>query len=136
VPDQPPVIEAVLSGSCILIIEDHDDSRTVLTLTLSSLGAQIVAVGTATAALEELERRWPDLILSDIGLPDMDRLELIDRIQARAKSAGVAPPPIITVTAFSNPALHGDIYGRGFRALLVKPVDPQTLLETIRHALS
>ena len=84
--DQLPVIEQVLSGSCILVVEDHDDSRTVLTLTLTSFGAHIVASGTASEALEALERQWPDLILSDIGLPDMDGLELFEKIRARAES--------------------------------------------------
>jgi CheY-like chemotaxis protein len=136
VPDQPPVIEQVLSGSSILIVEDHDDSRTVLTLTLTSFGAQIVASGTATEALEAIARQWPDIVLTDIGLPDMDGLDLFDNILARAKSEGVKPPPVIAITAFTNPAMHAEIYARGFRALLVKPVDPQALLETIRHALS
>jgi CheY-like chemotaxis protein len=136
VSDRPPVIEQVLSGSSILVVEDHDDSRTALTLTLTSFGAQVVATGTATEALEAIDRQWPDVVLTAIGLPDMDGRKLFDTIQARAKSEGVTPPPIIAITAFTNPAIHAEIYTRGFRALLVKPVDPQALLETIRHALS
>ena len=134
--DHPPVLEPVLNGSVILVVEDHDDSRTVLTLTLTSFGAQVVAAGSAEEALEAIARQWPNLILSDIGLPGMDGLELFDAIQARATSEGVAAPPVLAITAFSNPVMQAEVYARGFRALMIKPVDPQTLLETIRHALA
>jgi CheY-like chemotaxis protein len=136
VDDQPLVLAPVLSGARILVIEDNEDSRVLLALMLSAFGAEVVAVGSGVETLEALGRGWPDLILSDIGLPDMDGLELFDRVRARAASDGVTMPRVIAVTAFSHPELHSEIYARGFWSLMVKPIDPQALLDTIRRALA
>jgi len=131
-----PVVEQVLSGRRILVIDDLEDARDLLMLILASVGVDAAGVGSASTAIEALDRSVPDLILCDINLPDGDGVSLMGEFRAIADARGETLPPVVAVTAFTDPAIHQQIYGHGFRALLVKPIDPHVLLETIRRALS
>ena len=63
-----------LEGVRVLVVEDDEDTREVLTLGLELQGATVLAVGSAREALAAVEEFLPTVILSDIGLPDEDRI--------------------------------------------------------------
>src|SRR6186713_2573726 len=89
-----------LDGIRVLVVEDDEDTREVLTLGLTLYGADVVAVDCAADAIAELGRNTPDVIVSDIGLPDEDGLSLIRRVRQLPPSRG-GRVPAVAVTAFT-----------------------------------
>ena len=80
-----------LNGVHVLIVEDDTDSRNVLAVLLQRLGALVEAVASAKEAFDRVSHRRPDVLVSDIGMPDEDGYSLIRRVRQigrRAKAAG------------------------------------------------
>src|SRR5256885_5205204 len=71
----------VLASLRVLIVDDDIDTRDLLVVMLKQFGADVKAVGTAAEALEMLERWRPDVLLSDIAMPDEDGYTLIEKIR-------------------------------------------------------
>lgn len=122
--------ERELDGIRVLLVEDDPDTREVLTLGLELYGAKVVAVGSASAALDELAKEPPDVLLTDIGLPDEDGLTLIRRVRTLPPAVG-GRVPAAAVTAFT---LGDDATApsrAGFQAHFRKPVDTGTLFGAV-----
>lgn len=115
-----------LDGLRVLVVEDDEDTREVLTLGLVLYGADVVAVGSAAAAMNELERRPPDVILSDIGLPDQDGLEMIRRVRSLPPSRGGCVPAV-AVTAYTLSDDAEEATRAGFQRHFRKPVETREL---------
>src|SRR6185295_10974289 len=81
-----------LDGIHVVLVEDEDDTRESLCAALQSFGAHVVAVGSAIAALSALETARPDVLLSDIGMPEQDGYSLIRQVRAREQAPGVRLP--------------------------------------------
>ena len=122
--------ERDLDGIRVLLVEDDPDTREVLTVGLELYGAKVVAVGSATAALQELAREPPDVLLSDIGLPDEDGLTLIRRVRSLSPSVG-GRVPAAAVTAFTLGDDVTEPTRAGFQAHFRKPVDTGTLFGAV-----
>jgi CheY-like chemotaxis protein len=88
----------------------------------------------AGTALALLERERPDVIVSDIGMPDIDGFELMRRIRRRAASAGGAIPAI-ALTAFTRQDDRNKAMQAGFNDYLAKPVEPGSLVAQIAQAV-
>jgi CheY-like chemotaxis protein len=121
-----------LAGLHILLVEDDDDTREVLTLGLTLYGAEVVAVNCAAAAVEELEKSIPDVILSDIGLPDVDGLELMRRVRQRSPARG-GLVPAVAVTAFTLRDDAQEVTRAGFQRHFRKPVDTKALFSAVNE---
>ena len=119
-----------LFGLRLLVIEDDDDTREVLALGLSLYGAEVVAVRSAAEALAALEKRVPDVMLSDIGLPDEDGLALIRRIRAMPPSRG-GRVPAVAVTAFTLGDDAEEATRAGFQRHFRKPVETKALFGAV-----
>ena len=115
-----------LDGLRVLVVEDDDDTREVLTLGLSLYGAAVVAVNCAADAMAELEKSTPDVILSDIGLPDEDGLALIRRVRKLPPSRG-GRVPAVAVTAFTLSDDAEEATRAGFQRHFRKPVETREL---------
>ncbi len=118
-----------VEGVRVLVVEDENDTRELLDRILSEAGCKVVAVASANAALDALRAQRPDVLLSDIGLPDEDGYSLIRKIRCLPGEAGAIPA--IAVTAFARfedrtRALHA-----GFQSHLSKPVRPAELLASV-----
>ena len=111
-----------LDGLRVLVVEDDDDTREVLTLGLSLYGADVVAVSCAADAMAELERALPDVIVSDIGLPDEDGLALIRRVRRLPPNRG-GRVPAVAVTAFTLSDDAEEATRAGFQRHFRKPVE-------------
>lgn len=119
-----------LEGLHVLLVEDDDDTREVLTLGLTLYGADVVAVASAAEAVAELEKRLPDVILSDIGLPDEDGLQLIRRVRQMSPSRG-GRVPAVAVTAFTLKDDPDEAVRAGFQRHFRKPVDTHALFGAV-----
>jgi signal transduction histidine kinase/ActR/RegA family two-component response regulator len=114
----------------ILVVDDHDDSRTLTTLLLTQTGATVDAVATAREALQRVEVQRPDVLVSDIGLPDEDGYSLIRQIRLRQTEHGGAVPAI-ALTGYARADDRDRALAAGFQAHIAKPVDFAELLATI-----
>ena len=127
-----PVTKGVhtLDGLRLLVVEDDDDTREVLTLGLSLYGADVVAVCCAAEAMQELENRIPDVILSDIGLPGEDGLSLIRRVRRLPPTRG-GRVPAVAVTAFTLGDDAEEATRAGFQRHFRKPVETRELFAAV-----
>src|SRR5258705_11908625 len=82
----------------ILVVDDEPDARDLIEMALSQYGAIVTTVDSAAAALSEIDRRLPDVLLSDVGMPREDGYELIGRVRSRRLQPG-GGIPAIAVTA-------------------------------------
>jgi signal transduction histidine kinase/CheY-like chemotaxis protein len=126
--------EGVLAGVKVLLVDDADDTLEVLQQILQHSGARIMAATSAGTALALLEREQPDVIVSDIGMPDVDGFELMRRIRRRSAGAGGAIPAI-ALTAFTRQDDRAKALQAGFNDYLAKPVEPSLLVTHIAQAV-
>ncbi len=122
----------MLHGVHVLIVEDDPDSRNVLALLLQKLGALVEAVASANEALERLSERRPDVIVSDIGMPDEDGYSLIRRVRQMSNGPKV---PAIALTAYARQQDAEAALGAGYDRHLPKPVAPADLIRAIKNVM-
>jgi len=125
---------ADLSGLSVLLVDDAPDTLDVIEQILQQCGAATLAASNAGMALALLDRqgeqRYPDVIVSDIGMPDIDGFELMRRIRRRPRDAGGAIPAI-ALTALTRQDDHDKALQAGFDDYLPKPVDAGALVARI-----
>jgi signal transduction histidine kinase/CheY-like chemotaxis protein len=126
--------EVTLVDRVILLVEDDEDARELVGSALRSLGARVVAVASSLEALETLNRIRPHVLVSDIGMPELDGYELIRRVR-RASVAG-ARLPAVALTAFTSPADRARAFSAGYQAHIPKPVDIRRLATVISDLAS
>ena len=119
--DQP------LASVHVLVVDDSPDIRDVLTAALESRGATVTAVSTAEVALDLLEQLRPDVLLSDLEMPDKDGYWLISRVRALAPDRG-GLTPAACLTGCAAPEDRARILRAGFQYHITKPVDVSRLL--------
>ena len=117
-----------LNGLHVLIVEDDADSRNVLALLLQRLGALVEAVGSAKDAYERLKLRRPDVLVSDIGMPDEDGYSMIRQIRQLSDQH----IPAIALTAYARKQDAEAALGAGYDQHLPKPVAPADLIRAIK----
>jgi PAS domain S-box-containing protein len=120
----PPAGEPQLAGVHALIVEDDPDGNELVCTILERYGAKVTSATTAAAALDVIASSPPDVLVSDIGLPDMDGLELIKTVRSRAECASI---PAVALTAYASRQDAAKAMTAGFDAHVPKPVQPATL---------
>ncbi len=115
----------------ILVVDDDADMLRLLSLRLKAAGHEVVAVGSAEAALAQLDIARPQLVLSDVRLPGKDGLALFDEVHARHPSL-----PVILLTAHGTIPDAVQATARGVFTYLTKPYDGKELLEKVAEALA
>jgi CheY-like chemotaxis protein len=124
-----------LSNLTIVVVEDHDDTRRYLGLFLNQIGADVVLARNGFEGLEATKNNRPDLVVSDIKMPEMDGFELLREIRAFGPDNG-GSIPVIAMTAFVTYADRARILNAGFQECLPKPFTPDKLLEAILTVLN
>jgi len=119
---------ALLSGVRVLVVEDEPDARASLAAVLEQFGAQPTAVGSARAAYDTVIRHCPDVLLSDIAMPEEDGYTLIRRIR---ESIAATHLPAVAISAYADGHNRVEALEAGFQAYLAKPVEPTTLAATL-----
>ena len=114
------------TGKHILVVEDHFDSATVLALGLTRRGHVVSVARTATDALRLCSQHDFDLLLSDIGLPDVSGLELVRLVKREVPGVRA-----VAITARGTPADVDAAMAAGFDAHIAKPLTFQQVLSHI-----
>lgn len=122
--------EALLQGVKVLLVEDDADTREVLSLGLQLAGAKVESVGAAREALDAMHEQVPDVIVSDIGLPDEDGLSMMRRIRTFSPEEG-GRVPAVAVTAYTLVDDVDEARRAGFQQHFRKPVETQELLQGV-----
>ena len=119
------------SRARILVVEDHADTRLMY---VEFLGADydVFGVGDGLVALEALEQRAPDLIVTDLALPRMDGFEFIARVRGDRRFAGL---PIIALSGYSGADRDERFAGVPGVTVLMKPCLPEILVEEVEKQL-
>ncbi|HEY0171966.1 MAG TPA: ATP-binding protein [Pyrinomonadaceae bacterium] len=121
---------ASLAGTCVLLVEDDEDARSMLKALLESAGASVRAAGSAAEAWAALADGACDVLVSDIGMPEEDGYSLIGRVRERDARAGVRTPAV-ALTAYARDDDRARSLEAGFDAHLSKPVEPAELLSAV-----
>jgi CheY-like chemotaxis protein len=116
-----------LDGARVLVVDDEEDGRALIMRILEDRGANVVCASSAREALEALAREHFDLLLSDIGMPDMDGFSLIRKVREFDKSRG-GPIPAIAITAYARAEDRQRSLLAGFHMHLSKPIEARELV--------
>lgn len=119
-----------LSGLKILIIDDELDARELINEVLTQCEAEVITAGSAAEGLEILKRLRPDVMISDIGMPETDGYQLIREVRSLPASHG-GTTPAIALTAFAHSADRTRAIIAGYQMHLSKPVESQELIASI-----
>lgn len=122
---------AILSGVRVLIVDDEEDARALLRMVLEKHGAEVVAAASAQEALAAVERAAPDVLVSDIGMPEEDGYELIRRVRGLGPERG-GRVPAAAVSAYAGEDSRRQALDAGFHLHVPKPVDPEELIKVVR----
>jgi CheY-like chemotaxis protein len=123
-----------LDGVVVLVVDDDPSSLYLVEQVLLQQGASVVTAENPTAALRAVEKSPPDVLLSDIGLPEMDGYALLKKIRELEQQKRInAHVPAVAITAFTGPADRQQAILAGFRFHLPKPLDVDELLTTVAH---
>ena len=121
---------SALSGLRVLVIDDHPDTLALLAAVLELCGAQIVAAGTARQALELLARVVPDVLVSDIAMPEEDGYSFIRKVRALPPERG-GRVPALAFTGFGHEYSRAHSLAAGFQEHLIKTSGPAALVAAI-----
>lgn len=120
------------SAKTILVIEDYSDTRELLSTLLQTNGYNVVEAEDGIEGVLKAGWLYPDLILMDLSLPEMDGVEAAARIHAQAKLSRI---PIFAVSAYLTKDVEKDVREAGCVEVFAKPFDAFGLLEKIRVTL-
>lgn len=115
----------------VLVVDDNVDAAETMAMLLEALGYKSSVVHGGLAAIEAVKAQDPDVVLLDIGLPDLSGLEVARRVRAEM----VNPPPLIAVTGYGQASDRDTSLEAGFRAHLTKPVDVDKLSALLERLL-
>jgi signal transduction histidine kinase/CheY-like chemotaxis protein len=110
----------------ILLVEDDEGTRTLLEALLNAFGAEVTAASCAADAEGVFEECRPQVLITDIGMPDGDGLMLLQRLRTRQPAL-----PAIAVSGYAETATRDRVLSVGFNGFITKPVDPMALIEAI-----
>jgi signal transduction histidine kinase/ActR/RegA family two-component response regulator len=114
----------------ILVVDDEEDTRDLIVFILEEYGATVRAVTSATEVIEVISQEQPDILLSDIGMPEMDGYALIRTLRSLPQTEG-KQIPAIALTAYAGETNYQQILAAGFQKHLAKPVEPEELVKAI-----
>ena len=123
-----------LNGVEVLIVDDEPDGRALLAFILESQGARTQAAQNGLEALEHLGQRRFDIVLSDIGMPDMDGYAFV-REARKLDSGRDSPLPAIAVTAYARPEDRQRSLLAGYQMHLSKPLEARELIAAVASLL-
>lgn len=123
-----------LSGVSVLIVDDEPDGRALIARIVEGRGASATCVGDAEEALQHLSEAHFDVLLSDIGMPNVDGNELIRRIRALDAQRS-RPITAIAITAYARPEDRQRSLLAGYQMHLSKPIEARELIAGIASLL-
>ncbi|HUO83539.1 MAG TPA: ATP-binding protein, partial [Thermoanaerobaculia bacterium] len=122
-----------LSGHRLLVVEDEADTRALIGRMLEQSGAEVRCVESAAEALRILDDYHPDLIVSDLAMPEADGYALLHAVRTRPEGMEV---PVIALTAYGREEDQASVLASGFQGYLRKPIEPEQLTLSIASILA
>ena len=119
---------SLLSGVRVLVVDDEPDTRTTFGAILERFGAEATVVGSAREALDEIVRSLPDVLLSDVGMPNENGYALMRRIRTTIDADSL---PAAAVSAYVDGDSRAQALDAGFQTYLCKPIEPAVLATTV-----
>lgn len=119
----------VLEGLRVLAVDDDADTLDLIKVIFAEYNVQVVPVGSVKEALQGIRQFQPNLLISDIAMPDEDGYSLIRQVRSLAQQIGQIPA--IALTALASEEAHSRVLNAGFSARLVKPFDPNELIAVV-----
>jgi PAS domain S-box-containing protein len=119
-----------LAGTCVLVVEDEVDAAEFVKQLLEDHGAAVVVATSAREALDVIGTTQPDILICDIGLPEMDGYQLLEQVR-RKEAADGAGIPAIALTAFARSEDRTRALLAGYQAHLAKPIESTELVATV-----
>jgi len=119
-----------LDGVHVLLVEDDDDSRKLLGTMLKRYGARVTSTKTAAEALNMFSGELPDLLISDIGMPDQDGYELIQKLRALPVEKG-GQTPAIALTGYASRKDRERALAAGYHLHIAKPIEQTEMITAI-----
>jgi signal transduction histidine kinase/CheY-like chemotaxis protein len=121
-----------LEGARVLLVDDDADTRDFLATALHAAGAEVQSVGSASVALETMRHWRPDVVVSDIAMPDQDGYAFIRSVRALPDDGG-RRTPAVALTALARPRDRLRALAAGFQTHMPKPVDPGELVLAVAN---
>lgn len=118
--NSPATAQHSLSDLCVLVVDDEHDTRELVAEVLTRCEAEVVSVGSAAEALNQMRRRRFDLLISDIGMPQMNGYELISRIRHLPEEHG-GRTPAVALTAYAGTGDRKRALDAGYQMHIPKP---------------
>jgi CheY-like chemotaxis protein len=125
---------ALLNGVKVLVVDDELDALRLMEKILTHCEALVRSVASADAALAAIAEFRPDVLISDIGMPDVDGYEFLRRVRLLERERG-GRIPAVALTAFARSEDRTRALRAGFLVHIAKPVDPSELVATIASVL-
>lgn len=121
-----PEEAAVLEGIRVLVVDDNEDARELLAAALQQFGARVATACSGAEGLHAIERLRPDVLVSDIAMPDEDGYTFIRRVRTLPADRG-GRIPAVSLSAYAGPEHQARSFSAGFQLHVPKPVRPLEL---------
>jgi PAS domain S-box-containing protein len=120
-----------LDGLRVLVVDDEADTREWISTVLQESGAQVIAVGSVGEALAALEQLKPDVLVSDIGMPDEDGYALMRKVRELSPQIG-RPIPAVALTGYARIEDYTEAIEAGFQQHVAKPIRAAELVVVVK----
>ncbi len=127
---QESALSTPLAGIRVLVVDDEADMRELAEFILTQAGAEVTIAACAAQALTRFNQSIPDLLVCDIGMPEMDGYSLIRQIRKWSPQEG-GNIPAIALTAYAGEINQQQAIAAGFQIHLAKPIEPEQLVKAI-----
>ncbi|WP_414566019.1 MULTISPECIES: PAS domain S-box protein [unclassified Anabaena] len=124
---------SLVAGIKVLVVDDEPDIRDLISFILQEYDVKVTTVSSAQEALETLSQWIPDVLISDIGMPETDGYMLMRELRKRSPEQG-GNLPAIALTAYAGEMNQQQAFAAGFQLHIPKPVDPDELMRAICFA--
>lgn len=126
--------EASLRGLSILLVEDDVDARTLIQSFLELRGAKVISTSSAAEALNAFKAQIPDVLVSDIAMPEEDGYSLLRKVRSLPTESG-GQTPAIALTGYASTKDKADSFAAGYQAHVAKPLEPADLISAIEQVV-
>jgi PAS domain S-box-containing protein len=126
--DCPPELD----GLRLLVVDDEEDTRTLLKMVLEKCGASVTTVSSVREAIAAIKETRPDVLISDLGMPEEDGYALIKQVRALPEADG-GKTPSAALTAYARVEDRTKVLRSGFQIHIPKPVEPAELIAVIAN---
>lgn len=129
----PARASQMLAGVNVLLVDDDSDTLQLMAMALSRRQANVTAVSSAGEAMQAIRQKRPDVLVSDIAMPDEDGYGLIKRVRS-LENGETQSIPAVAITAYAKEEDRKRALSSGFQIYLAKPVEPAELVSVVARA--